>query len=64
MEFANREIRTYDFKPLLETEAFWPLKDEAFFRHAQVTPGRYGVVWNDDVDISEAELWLNGEPAS
>jgi len=24
---------------------------------------RYGVIWNDDVDLAESELWLNGRAA-
>lgn len=31
----------------------------------QAIAGRlgYGVVWNDDINLAEAELWLNGKPA-
>ena len=23
----------------------------------------YGIVWNDELDLSESELWINGLPA-
>jgi len=23
----------------------------------------YGISWNDEIDLSESELWLNGEAA-
>ena len=26
----------------------------------QVEPGGYALVWNEDIDISEYELWKNG----
>jgi len=25
-------------------------------------PGGDGISWNDDIDLSEYELWTNGEP--
>lgn len=35
------------------------------FRNVRVDSRGYGIVWNDDLDLSESELWLNGvdEPA-
>lgn len=27
----------------------------------QVDPGGYGISWNDNVDLSENELWINGK---
>jgi hypothetical protein len=24
----------------------------------------YGIVWNDELDLSESELWINGLPAN
>jgi hypothetical protein len=33
-------------------------------RAVRVDAGGYGVSWNDDLDLSEDELWVNGvEPA-
>ena len=60
IEFTNREIRTYDIRPLLEIPMFALLREPAFFRSVQVDRGGYGVVWNEDIDISEYELWQNG----
>lgn len=39
---------------------FKPLINKAFFRSVRVDIGGYGVSWNDDIDISEYELWTNG----
>ena len=58
--FADGTIKIYDCTHLLETQAFRPLKDEAFFRRAHVEPHGYAVVWNDQVDLAESELWLHG----
>jgi hypothetical protein len=30
----------------------------------RVDPGGYGISWNDHIDLSEYELWTNGEPAA
>jgi hypothetical protein len=39
---------------------FAPLQQPAFFKSFKVEPGEYAVVWNEDIDISEYELWENG----
>lgn len=36
-------------------------KNEAFFKSVKVDSGGYGVSWNDDIDLSEYELWVNGK---
>jgi hypothetical protein len=61
VEFVTGEIKIYDCQPLLTEAAFQSLRDEAFFRSVQVDTSGYGVVWDDNTDLSEAELWLNGE---
>jgi hypothetical protein len=58
--FANGVEKNYDCSPLLNRESFELLKTEAFFRAVRVDPGGYGVSWNDDVDLSDYELWVNG----
>lgn len=59
--FDNGEMRAYDCNPLLQTPAFWSLRDDAVFRCAHADPHGYGVVWSDDIDLAESEIWLNGE---
>ncbi len=60
IEFTNREIKRYDIRHLLDKPMFAPLRQPAFFRNFQVEPGGYGIVWNEDIDLSEYELWQNG----
>jgi hypothetical protein len=60
VEFSNREIRRYDFTPWLAKGEFRLLRTPAFFKAVSVAPGGYGIEWNDDLDLSEAELWENG----
>ena len=61
VDFANGEKRLYDCKPLLLHEEFRLLSDDAFFKCAKADPHGYGVVWSDEVDLAESEIWLNGE---
>jgi hypothetical protein len=58
--FATGIAKVYDCRPLLESSPFTSLKDEAFFKNVHADPHGYGIIWNDDVDLSESELWING----
>ncbi len=63
VEFENGDRKVYDCTPLLQSEAFRPLQDEAIFRCAHADSHGYGVIWNDDIDLAESEVWLNGRTA-
>jgi hypothetical protein len=39
---------------------FSPLRQPAFFKNFEIDSGGYAIVWNDEIDISEYELWQNG----
>lgn len=59
IEFSNHTYRQYNIKPLLKKEMFAPLKNIGFFKNVQIEPGGYAISWNEDIDISEYELWVN-----
>ncbi len=61
VEFDNAETRFYDAAPLFEREAFFPLRNWAFFKNVQVDSSGYAIFWNDEIDLSEYELWTNGK---
>jgi hypothetical protein len=58
--FDNGIAKEYDCAPLLARSSFQMLSDIGFFRAVRVDAGGYGVSWNDDVDLSEYEIWTNG----
>ena len=60
VHFFDGKIKKYDITKLLNKEMFSPLKDLAFFKNVKVEPGGYAVFWNENIDISEYELWTNG----
>ena len=59
--FINGKRKKYDVTRLLNREMFASLKNPAFFKNVQVDSSGYAVVWNENIDISEYELWKNGE---
>ena len=60
VKFVNGVEKIYDCHPLLSREMFEVLKNDAFFKSVKVDTGGYGISWNDDADLSEYELWVNG----
>ena len=58
--FDNEFTKTYDITPLLKKEIFAPLKNPSFFKNVRVEQGGYAVIWDQNIDISEHELWING----
>lgn len=59
--FDNGEVKTYDCRPLLTEESFRVLESEAYFRCVRADDHGYGVVWSDEVDLAESELWFRGK---
>ena len=61
VQFANGATKLYDVAPLTtRLPVFAQLADEALFGSVEVDQGGYGIVWNDDIDLSCDELWENG----
>lgn len=62
VQFSEGVTKIYDVKPLFEKiPSFATLKEQPeVFSSAIVDVGGYGIVWNDDLDLSCDELWENG----
>lgn len=62
VQFAEGVTKIYDVTPLFSKwPAFQALKEDNTFYDIAVDQGGYGVVWNDDLDLSCDELWENGQ---
>lgn len=63
--FVSGEKKIYDVKPLFNKwAAFRALAStNELFEAVRVDVGGYGIVWNDDIDLSCNELYENGQPA-
>ncbi len=59
--FETGDAKIYDCSPLLKSDPFTSLKNNSLFANVSVSFGGYGIEWNDDIDLSESELWLNGK---
>lgn len=63
VQFAEGVTKIYDVEPLF---ARWPAftalqNSPELFAEVTVDKGGYGIVWNDDLDLSCNELFENGE---
>ena len=63
VSFSEGITKIYDVKPLFD---LWPsfvaLKnDPKLFASVEVDQGGYGIIWNDDIDLSCDELFENGK---
>ena len=55
-------VKKYDISMLYkEIPAFRELEDNDLFNKAYLSPGGYGIIWNDDIYLSVDEIWENGE---
>ena len=62
VQFAEGVTKLYDVKPLFyRLPVFAELQDAPeIFYGVTVDVGGYGIIWNDDLDLSCDELWDNG----
>jgi hypothetical protein len=70
VRFRNGVTKLYDCRRILKSPVFEPLRDnDALFRRARADKHGYGVIWNDELDLAESEVWIGGrvvreEPAT
>ena len=61
-EFLDGSKKIYDVKPLMEKiQVFTMLRYvHGLFGQVKLDIGGYGVVWNDEIDLSCDEIYENG----
>ena len=60
IRFDNEAEKICDVAPLLAKPPFHHLNEPAILDALHVDPGGYGISWNDEVGLSDYELWGNG----
>lgn len=61
VQFCEGVTKIYDVKPLFkQLPVFAALQNEEEFFCVVVDVGGYGIIWNDELDLSCDELWKNG----
>ena len=58
--FTDGARKVYNCSALIKEPPFSVLKNKSLFKSVKVDTGGYGISWNEDLDLSEAELWENG----
>ncbi len=62
IQFSEGITKIYNVKELIRRNPmFKKLENEELFYNVEVDVGGYGIVWNDDIDISCDELFENGK---
>ncbi len=62
VQFSEGVTKIYDMNKLIENNPiFKPLKNNELYYEVKVDIGGYGIVWNEDIDISCDELFENGK---
>ena len=62
IQFSEGVTKIYSVKELIkENPMFQNLKNEELFYNVEVDVGGYGIIWNDDIDISCDELFERGK---
>ena len=63
VQFSEGVTKEYDLNPLFEKlPIFNKLKDDKeLYSKVHADVGGYGIVWNDELDLSCDELWDNGK---
>jgi hypothetical protein len=62
--FDNGIIKIYSLQNRMQSSPFQALQDIDLFNSVHISNGGYGVIWNDEIDLSEYELWTNGVEVS
>ncbi len=58
--FSDYSKKIYDFNKISERPPFNRLKNKSYFNNFKISEGGYGIEWDEETDIAESELWLNG----
>ena len=63
--FRDGVVKTYDMKRLFDhlPQLKALEEDPLLFAAARVSPGGYGIIWNEDLDLDCSEIYVNGEDA-
>lgn len=62
VQFSEGVTKIYDIRKLYDKIPAFKILDESdeLFNSVEVDTGGYGIVWDDDLDLSCDELWENG----
>ena len=61
-EFQDGTTKHYDVKPLKDKIPVFEMLDyvHGLFEQVRIDAGGYGIIWNDELDLSCNEIYNNG----
>lgn len=62
--FDSHIVKSYDMKKWFSHPMFSDLKEFGLFKNVLIEPGGYALSWTPDIDISEHEIWSQGQTLS
>ena len=60
VQFNNGITKEIDLSQKANEEFYIDIKNKDLFEQVRIDAGGYGISWNDDIDMSEFELWNTG----
>lgn len=62
-QFDDGIIKEYSVAELMKKNKTFKAfeKNPSLFQKAKIDTGGYGIVWNDNIDLSANEIWANGK---
>lgn len=62
-EFQDGSVKKYDVKPLIKKIPVFQMLDYVpeLFNQVRLDANGYGIIWNDEIDLSCDELYYNGK---
>ena len=63
--FDNHVVKLFDVRKIIsDYPEYAALENEDLFSSVKVEAGGYGISWTSELDVSEGELWENGQELS
>lgn len=59
--FSDGTTKYVNLQEKIKENPYIDLQNKNFFQQITVDAGGYGVSWNDEIDMSEYELWSLGD---
>ena len=62
-QFDDGSVKSYDVEKLSRRNKVFKAftSSPELFAKAKIDAGGYGVIWNEDLDLSSEEIWANGD---
>lgn len=62
-QFSDGKVKRYDLNGIVDRYPIFKrlINNQSLFKRVKLSPGGFGIIWNDDIDIDSTEVYENGE---